>query len=110
MKASLLDATLKMATQDWTPIVLRKDEKRVHRQNPPGTKAFKQLDSDDPLPPQKMSVADRNSIVNKRMAKKWTRAMLAQHAGVTENDVRDVEQLTHQPSATVLAKIKKALK
>ncbi len=74
------------------------------------SKTFKNLDSDDPLPPKYLSKEFRIALQQARTAKKMTQKQLAQACSVTEHVIKALELPdSPPPPPALLAKINRVL-
>lgn len=100
-----------MTDQDWTPVVLRKDDpaKKSGAKRAPGAKARDNLLSDDPDPPKKPELEFRIKLAQARMKAKLTQSDLAKKISEQVAIIQRLENGTELPTAAVLQKIKKVL-
>jgi|SRR3990172_707860 len=98
-----------MEHQDWTPIVLKKDEKKIIQPHPPGHKQYKNLDSNDPDAPKPVGLSIGKQIQQARLNKKMTQDELAQKINVKPNIIRDYENGKAIPDKKVIQKISQIL-
>lgn len=98
-----------MDHQDWTTIVLRKNntQKQIHR--PVNHKTFKNIDSSDPEPPKTIGLSASKQIQQVRVAKKLTQKELAQKINVKPQLITDYEAGKAIPSRAVINKINRVL-
>ena len=100
-----------MEHQDFTPLVLKKEAKETNKHHrPAGAKVFDNLNSDDPLPPQKPDHNFRLKVAQARQAQKLTQKDLASKIGVQVNVIQRLENGTEMPILTIINKIKRTLK
>lgn len=98
--------------QDWTPMVLRKDDpsKASGPKRAVGAKKLDKLLSDDPDPPKKPELEFRIKLAQARQSAKLTQKDLAAKISEQVAVIQRLENGTELPSAAVLQKIKRVLK
>lgn len=88
--------------QDWTPVVLRKENKTKQIQHEAGFKQKLNIISDDPDPPKILGREAGQKILHARNAKKLTQANLAKQINVQANIIRDYETGNVIPNRRIL--------
>jgi len=95
-----------MNHQDWENVVFKKPETKIsQKQNPAGTKEFRVLDSEDPLPPKKIDNSTAIAIQQARQAKGLTRKELAIGLNIQASIVADYECGKAIPNRQLLGNI-----
>jgi putative transcription factor len=95
-----------MNHQDWENVVFKKPETKIsQKQNPAGTKEFRVLDSEDPLPPKKIDKSIATAIQQARQAKGLTRKELGMALNIEARVVGDYECGKAIPNRQVLGSI-----
>lgn len=100
-----------MEHQDWKPVVWNKKNKQKdtkHNQRQ-GNKTFRQLDSDNPLAPSKITLKYGQAIQKERCKNNMTQKQLAQKINVSVAVIRSYETSNTVPNGIILQKINKLL-
>jgi putative transcription factor len=79
------------------------------KENPPGTKDFHLLDSDDPPPIKPLCISIKLQIQKARQAKNMTQDDLAKCLCMQPNNIKNFESGKQIPTKQELKKIEKAL-
>jgi putative transcription factor len=95
--------------QDWTPVVLRKTDKKIIPPLQPGNKQFQQLDGDEPEAPKTVGLSVGKQIQQARTAKKMTQKDLAQKINVKPSVIQEYETGSAIPEPKVTRKISQVL-
>lgn len=95
--------------QDWKPVVLKKDNPKVHVQHVAGFKKQIAILSDDPEPPKILGREAGQQILHARTSKKLTQAELAKQLNIQANVIRDYETGNVVPDRKILNLISKKL-
>jgi putative transcription factor len=77
----------------------------THKHNPPGTARFRELDSENPPPPEKMKVSTQISIQKARQANKMTQRELAIKLNMQTSIINDYESGKAIPNRQILIKL-----
>lgn len=98
--------------QDWTPLVLRKDDpsKASGPQRAFGAKKLDKLMSENPDPPKKPDLEFRIKLAQARQAAGYSQKDLASKISEQASVIQKLENGTELPSSAVLQKIRRVLK
>ena len=99
-----------MNHQDWKPVIWKKQIKSSSSTHHiKGHSKIKNLDSDDPEPPKKLSHSVKIEIQKARSAKKLTQKQLANTVNLPVQTISDYESGKAIPNRQILSKIGKIL-
>ena len=99
-----------MNTQDWEPVVLKKNLPRSPQlQRPPDAKKLDNLLSDEPAAPETVGMELGNRIQQARANKRLTRVQFARSLNLQESVIRDHELGVAVRDKQLLARILRAL-
>ena len=99
-----------MSYQDWKPVIWKKKIKSSSSiQHIQGHSKIKNLDSDDPEPPKKLSHSVKIEIQKARSAKKLTQKQLANMINLPVQTVSDYESGKAIPNKQILNKFSRIL-
>jgi putative transcription factor len=77
----------------------------TRKHNPPGTARFRELDSENPPPPEKMKVSTQICIQKARQATKMTQKEVAIKMNIQASVINDYESGKAIPNRQVLIKL-----
>ena len=101
-----------MSCQDWTPVILRKNNVYKQETKPPihpDAKRVRMLDAynEGPTPKlEKVSTEDKKELTQLRILKKLTQEELNQRLHLKKDTIKTIENGTHEKNKQLTQKIK----
>ena len=96
--------------QDWTPVVLKKEQPNLKIINrPPEEKKLKNLESEEPEAPKTLGLNAAKQIQQARCAKTLTQEQLAQKLAVKTSVIKEYESGKVTPDRAFLNRLNRLL-